>query len=426
MRLLLVAWLWVVGCSRTVSLGSDRLDDAAPLDAPAVDGTTPQDAGPVPVFDVGTPRDVMDVPDVPDIGDAADVVQMETPPIPQGTVTSIVAGAGHTCATRSDGSCWCWGDNRRGQLGDGTTASRTEPVLVAGLPPVLALALGAEHTCALAGTPARLWCWGRGDDGRLFVPSMGDALRPTDTGLAATRLAAGGATTCVLQSGRVRCAGRNDEGQRGADPGVDLAITGTVTSLVMGEAFGCALAEGGSVWCWGRNVEGEAGRGDTSPAAPVGRVMGPLVSASVRAITAGGRHVCARGTTQTWCWGDRTHGQLGDGMTGGSVSTPALSPWGDRTLVAGRDFTCGIFSQSVQCAGANDRGQLGTPGPGRASPSLAVANFARVGTVFLTAGAAHACAYLSDAQVWCWGDGSLGQRGDGTRDVIDMPRMVSW
>jgi alpha-tubulin suppressor-like RCC1 family protein len=45
-------------------------------------------------------------------------------------VTDLVAGARHACALRADGSVWCWGDNRAGQLGDGTLMSRFRPVPV--------------------------------------------------------------------------------------------------------------------------------------------------------------------------------------------------------------------------------------------------------------------------------------------------------
>lgn len=405
--------LLLCGCVRVASLGSDIVFDAG------TDGGT--DAGADAGTDAGTDGGTDGGTDA-----GTDAMGVDRPVVPMGMVTSLVAGAGHTCATRSDGSCWCWGDNRHGQLGDGTTLARTQPVPVAGLSEVRALVLGAEHTCALAGSPTRVWCWGRGDDGQRFAAGAGDALRPEDTGLSATQLAAGGATTCVVTGGRVRCAGRNDEGQRGAEAGTDLPIEGAVTALVMGEAFGCARTEAGAVWCWGRNAEAQAGNGTITPVAPVGRVMAPPGMGAVQTLTAGGRHVCARAMDGTWCWGDRSRGQLGDGMTGGAVSTPMRTPWGDGTLVAGRDFTCGVSSQAVYCVGSNDRGQLGTPGPSRAQPTEAVSNFARVGTVYLTAGTAHACAYLSDARVWCWGDGSLGQRGDGTRDVLDMPRTVLW
>jgi len=409
----------LVGCVQTVSVGSDFTDSAVAFDARPLDAVT----------DVVVLQDVRDVPPLdrgPSV-DRVDAAVVEAGPVPMGQVSSIVAGARHTCGRRSDGSCWCWGDNRHGQLGDGTTETRTTPVLVAGLTDVRALALGAEHTCALAGTPSRIWCWGRSEAGRLFVDRTTDVLQPLDTGLSATAIAAGGATTCALDgAGRVRCAGPNDEGQRGAAPGTDLALPQAATALVLGSAFGCALLEDGRVWCWGRNVEGQTGRGTTTPTATPGSVVGPLAMATVRALTAGARHVCAQTSDEAWCWGDRAQGQLGDGILGGVVSTPARIAWDARVLVAGAEFTCGISSQSVHCAGANDRFQLGMPGPARATPGTPVVGFERVGALFLTAGAAHACAYLSDARVWCWGDGSLGQRGDGSREPIEMPRTINW
>eukprot|EP00887_Chlorella_sp_A99_P003665 scaffold7.g3665.t1 len=43
-------------------------------------------------------------------------------------------GAGHSCGIQSDGSAWCWGVNRLGQLGDGTTNKSDSPVQVQVVP----------------------------------------------------------------------------------------------------------------------------------------------------------------------------------------------------------------------------------------------------------------------------------------------------
>lgn len=42
----------------------------------------------------------------------------------------VAADGQTTCARRADGSVWCWGANWAGQLADGTTASRGEPVRI--------------------------------------------------------------------------------------------------------------------------------------------------------------------------------------------------------------------------------------------------------------------------------------------------------
>ncbi len=43
-------------------------------------------------------------------------------------------GRYHTCARRADGIISCWGYGGNGQLGDGTSNSRTAPGLVVGFP----------------------------------------------------------------------------------------------------------------------------------------------------------------------------------------------------------------------------------------------------------------------------------------------------
>lgn len=44
-------------------------------------------------------------------------------------IASDVDGAAHRCVV-TNGSVYCWGDNSRGQLGDGTTEARSLPTLV--------------------------------------------------------------------------------------------------------------------------------------------------------------------------------------------------------------------------------------------------------------------------------------------------------
>ncbi|MCL1898898.1 MAG: RCC1 domain-containing protein, partial [Micrococcales bacterium] len=61
----------------------------------------------------------------------------------------IAAGGNHTLALKSEGTVWAWGNNDRGQLGDGTGIDRLTPVQVKGLSGVVAVSAGNAHSLAL-------------------------------------------------------------------------------------------------------------------------------------------------------------------------------------------------------------------------------------------------------------------------------------
>ena len=71
-------------------------------------------------------------------------------------IVDIAAGDMHGLALAADGSVFAWGDNAKGQIGDGTTTRRISPVRVAGLGAgsnVVAVFAGGTHSHALTGVP---------------------------------------------------------------------------------------------------------------------------------------------------------------------------------------------------------------------------------------------------------------------------------
>lgn len=79
------------------------------------------------------------------------------------TFTDIGVGTYHSCAVAVDGTMWCWGFNRVGQLGRGEKESFDpnpvpEPVL-GGVQFAGMVQGGFQHTCAL-GTDGKAYCWG--------------------------------------------------------------------------------------------------------------------------------------------------------------------------------------------------------------------------------------------------------------------------
>lgn len=91
---------------------------------------------------------------------------------------AVCAGLSHSCALRASGAVVCWGQNGpSGVLGNGSTATSLEPVPVTGLDDAVAIACGANHTCALRGT-GDVVCWGQNVDGRLGTGSTDPATTP--------------------------------------------------------------------------------------------------------------------------------------------------------------------------------------------------------------------------------------------------------
>lgn len=260
-------------------------------------------------------------------------------PLPSlNAVIAISAGFGHACAVTADGMGYCWGDNSKGQLGSNATGSG--PAAVGGLSGIVAIGCGTSHTCALT-AGGGVHCWGGNDYGQAGQGSVSDTLSPPSsvpvlTGMAA--IAVGADHSCALsQAGGVFCWGFNDDGRVGLGyantSGCDCVPAAPATPVMIGvvqiSAGGfhtCALSASGGVYCWGWNYYGQLGNGYENGGA---RVLAPPpapVLTGVAAITAGLEYECAvTGAGAMSCWGHNDAGQLGFGGTE-QVNTPPLPP----------------------------------------------------------------------------------------------------
>ena len=263
----------------------------------------------------------------------------------------------------------------------------------------------------------------------------------------------------------------------GNPPTVDIGgkAVPNVQQIVAGDGHACLRDKKSRVFCWGVNAYGELGNGTTVLSYTAARVPG--LPGIVR-LAAGQHHTCALGVDQSvWCWGGAADGQLGGGFSDDFVPTPQkvalasppvaiaaagwhtcvtdaegkLTCWGRNTsgecgvvgvdrllsptpvtgigsglgaIAAGTWHTCAVVPDgTVRCFGRNSDGQLGMGSDGQfeATPQVV---FNVTGATFLMAGDDHTCALTTSGTMWCWGDGFLGELGDGVGQGSPSPVPV--
>jgi alpha-tubulin suppressor-like RCC1 family protein len=191
-----------------------------------------------------------------------------------------------------------------------------------------------------------------------------------------------------------------------------------------------ASSSANAAWCWGDNSTGALGTGDATGPEGCFSYNDPIPCSSrptrviggrqFRSISAGDGYTCAVTTDfHPYCWGLDAFGELGDGGSVYQSPTPLAVAGGHRFRVidAGTYHTCGVSypDNRLYCWGNNTDGQLGDGTlTKRLTPVLVVGGltFKQVGV-----GLWHTCAVTTTDRVYCWGLNTSGQLGDSTTAI---------
>ena len=289
----------------------------------------------------------------------------------------------HVCAVTATGDAYCWGANRYGQLGDGTTNDTAIPARVAGNLSWESLSAGEGTTCGITVSHA-LYCWGRNVDGQLGLGKTDNASHSTPQPVAedVRAVSVGSNYACaVRRDGVAYCWGNGGDDRLGTAAAVGYGANPSplrvesntpYVGISAGRTHVCAVSGAGAVDCWGDNYYSESGPGDARRTA---RRPTPVGGGSLTRVEVGrGFHSCALGPQgAAYCWGLNDNGRLGigekspepcgyEGRQGCSrLPVPVSGKVQFKSLSAGLEFTCGIsVGGSAYCWGDNQRGQLGT------------------------------------------------------------------
>ncbi|MDR0974442.1 MAG: hypothetical protein LBL80_01985 [Ruminococcus sp.] len=178
---------------------------------------------------------------------------------------SVSAGMLHSLAVKSDGTLWAWGENRFGQLGDGSRQTRKTPVFI--MNDVLFAAAGTYHSIAVK-SDRTLWTWG-------LIPDIENESASFSSETVMTR---------------------------------PVMFMSDVKSAAAGELHSLAVKTDGSLWAWGKNFHGQLGDGtDVNRKFPVKIMDGAEDTA------AGVRYsLCKKTDGKLYAWGLNESYQLGD------------------------------------------------------------------------------------------------------------------
>ena len=332
------------------------------------------------------------------------ISDQENDPFDEAQITQVVVGDQHSAAIDENGDLWMWGDNKYGQLGNGTNGPPSyTPINISqqinnplGETRIEQVSLGHLHSAAID-EDGNLWMWGWNSRSQLGDGSTTNSSTPINISIL------------------------DDENE----------IYGqTITQVALGYDYSGAIDSTGDLWMWGDNGNGQLGDGtnekSSTPINITDKHGSSLAAKTIDQVVLGEYHSAAIDEDgDLWVWGANEYGQLGNGSTTSS-STPInisddqnLDQFEGKTIeqvALGRYHSAAIDEDdNLWMWGRNNNGQLTNEieGTHSSTPINITAQFDNKKIEQVTLGSGHSGAIDSNGDLWMWGNNYYGQLGNG-------------
>jgi alpha-tubulin suppressor-like RCC1 family protein len=236
---------------------------------------------------------------------------------------SVIAGNKHGLALKADSTLWAWGENAFAEVGDGTTVTKSTPVLINSDKDWKQIEAGNNTSSMSMGIKnnGTLWGWGRGFFGDTSIQYQMPFKTPRQIGKDSNwkKIVIGWEQCMALKTDSTlwTWGTANTQGALG-DSGLAyrlwpkqimpadkfINITAMQTSIAVradGKVFGC-----------GRNREGQLGLGDTIDRFTFTEIG---YTGTVKQIQSGACTMILDSNDVLWAAGGNTYGSIGDGTT---------------------------------------------------------------------------------------------------------------
>ncbi|MGN0651309.1 MAG: Ig-like domain-containing protein [Oscillospiraceae bacterium] len=352
-------------------------------------------------------------------------------------ITAIAAGSDHFVAINESGKAFTWGNNDCGQLGTGDFKMRSKPTQ---------LSIGGTVTKVWAGNKVtflqmedgRVYCFGDNSKGllgisssekRVCTPLMNIYLADTKN---IEQICVGDGFCIALMDGSIYGWGSGGTGRLMDFTGfvenpreLDTSMIGKIKQIAVGDNHCFALSEAGQLYGWGGNSLKQLGmeteeRYLSSPIEIEAKDKNDSAIMFSSIASAGAHSIGIATDGKLWVWGSNAYGQLGTSSS--RIKAPTSIYRSAETVVAGAK-ACGIIDSKgyVLMSGDNRNGALGIGNTRSVSEFTDVDSY-KVSQLAIGDGFGG---YIDDNNdMFCWGDNTLGQVGNGKGGFEANPEIV--